>query len=226
MRRPVYTDASDRFTRQRQPLMRLLIRAIAGQMLFGSVKLKPTESLYCSFRPDYIPEENTQVSLRASVADSLKASLLGAQSNEDDQPLLLWGLTLGILADLLEVIDMNGTSKLWSWPTLSPWDMRFIIYLMTYKFRSRKLQELTTVTGRSSSDKSHSITVGGLDATTFTASQARKSEASAAGVAAMRLLDGYSDQLQSAIFVSLLLRFAFGTTLAALLVQKYRRSRL
>lgn len=226
LRRPVYSDVSDRFTRQRQPFIRLLIRAIIGQMLFGAVKLKPTESLYCSSRPNYIPEENNPVSLSGFVAEALKTGFLGAQSDEDDQPLLLWGLTLGIMADLLELVDMHGSSKLWSWPTFSPWDMRLIIWLMTYKFRSRKLQELTTTTWRPGSRGRNGVTIGGLDATTFTTSQARKPEASVAGVAAMHLLNGYSDQLQRAVLVSLLLRLAVGTTFTAFFVRKYRRSRL
>jgi len=226
LRRPVYTDATDRFTRQRQPFIRLLIRAIAGQMLFGAVKLKPTESLYCSSRPNYIRAENESISLSSFVTDVLRTGSMGVQSDEDDQPLLLWGLTLGILADLLELIDMSGTSKLWSWPTFSPWDMRFLIWLMTYKFRSRKLRDLTRSTGRPGSEGRNGVTIGGLDGTTFTTSQARNSEASAAGVAAMHLLDGYSDQLQRAVIVALSLRFAVGTTLTAFLVRKHRRSRL
>lgn len=226
LRKPVYADASDRFTRQRQPFINFLIRATAGQMLFGSVKLKPTESLYCSSRPDYIPDDTTPLSVSASVMEAMKIGILGARSDEDDQPLLLWGLTLGILADLLELIDRNGTSKLWSWPTFSPWDMRFIIWLMTYKFRSRKMQELTTITGRPGFDGSDGITIGGLDATTFTSSQARKGKVSPAGVAALHLLDGYSDRLQRAVIVTLLIRLAVGTTLTAFLVRKYQRSRL
>lgn len=226
LRRPVYTDATDRFTRQRQPFTRLLIRLIAGQMLFGSVKLKPTESLYCSSRPNYIPEVNTPVSMSAFVAESLKHGILGIQSDEEDQPLLLWGLTLGILADLLEMVDLDGTTKLWSWPTFSPWDLRCIIWLMTFKFRSRKLQELTTTIGRPGYNRPNDITFGDLDATTFTTSQARNAKVSAAGVAAMHLLDGYSDQLRRAVIVSLMLRFAVGTAFTAFLVRKYRRSRL
>ena len=205
--------------------MRLLIRAIAGQMVFGAVKLKPTESLYCSSLPGYIPENDNRKSVGGFLTSALSTFFLGedGQSNADDQPLLLWGLTLGIVADLLELIDLNGTSRLWSWPTLSPWDIRFTVWLLTYKFRSRKLLELTTTTGGPGSNE---VQIGGLDSTTFITSTTRRSKASEAGAAAMQLLDGYSDQLQRAVLVALLLRFAVGTGIAAYLIRRHRTSRL
>ena len=223
LRRSIRCDVSERFTRQRSPYMRLLIRAIAGQMVFRAVKLKPTESLYCSSLPGYIPEDDSPKSFSGSVARILNTAFFGdeGQSDADDQPLLLWGLTLGMIADLLELIDVNGTSKLWNWPTLSPWDIRFTVWLLTYKFRSRKLRELTTTTGRPGSDE---IQIGGLDNTTFTTSTTRRKKASEASVAAMQLLDGYSEQLRRAVLVALFLRFAVGTTFATYLIRKHRKS--
>lgn len=126
-----------------------------------------------------------------------------------------------MIADLLELIDVNGTSKLWNWPTLSPWDIRFTVWLLTYKFRSRKLRELTTTTGRPGSNE---IQIGGLDNTTFTTSTTQRKKASEASVATMQLLDGYSEQLRRAVLVALFLRFAVGTTFATYLIRKHRKS--
>lgn len=225
LRRRVRSDVSERFTRQRSPYIRLLIRSVAGQMVFGAVKLKPTESLYCSSIPSYIPEDDSPTSFSASVTRIVNTALFGdeGQSDADDQPLMLWGLTLSIVADLLESIDVNGTSKLWTWPTLSPWDIRFTVWLLTYKFRSRKLRELTTTTGRPGSNE---VRIGGLDNTTFTTSTTRQNKASEAGAAAMQLLDGYAGEMRKAVLVAFFLRFSVGASLAAYLIRKHRRSRL
>ena len=150
--------------------------------------------------------------------------LLDHKENLLIQIAVRWGLTLGILADLLELIDIKGASNIWSWPTFTPWDIRLVVWLMTYKFRSRKLRDLSTTTGTPASDRSNGITISGLDSTTFTTSQARRSNLSAAGVGALHLLDGYSEYLQRAVLLSLFLRLAVGTTLTAIFIRRYRES--
>ena len=89
LRRPVYTDASDRFTRQRQPLVGFLLWMIAGQMRFGAVKLKPTESLYCSFHPDDVPNNCEPESPKTKVVEALRSWFIEAERGEDEHPLLL-----------------------------------------------------------------------------------------------------------------------------------------
>ena len=220
LRKTVRSDVTERFNRQNLPVLRLLIRAIAGQMVFGAVKLKPTESLYCSSLPGYIPEDSAPNSLGSTVGHMFSAAFL-ADDDPDEQPLLLWGLTLGIIADLLHLIDVKAASKLWSWPTFSPWDIRLSVWLLTYRFRSRKLRELNTRGGKLSE-----VQAGGMDSTTFTTSPTRSSKASEAGAAALQLLDGYSEPLRRAVIVALALRLAVGGSLAAYLIRRHRTSRL
>ncbi len=220
LRRTVRSDVTERFNRHNQPLLRLLIRAIAGQMVFGAVKLKPTESLYCSSLPGYIPEDSTPNSLGGTVGHMFSTAFL-ADDDPDEQPLLLWGLTLGIIADLLQLIDVKAASKLWRWPTFSPWDIRLSIWLLTYRFKSRKLRELT-IRG----EKLNEVQIGGMDSTTFTTSTTRSSKASEAGAAALQLLDGYSEPLRRAVIVAFVLRLAVGGSFAAYLIRRHRTSRL
>ena len=194
-------------------------------MLFGGVKLKPTESLYCSFLPGYIPEYDHS-SFTDSVAKVLRSGSFRDHADADDQPLILWGLTLSVVADVLELIDFDGASKLWTWPTFTPWDMRMIIWLMTYRYRSRKLQELGTTTTTTGSGNSPADTVSGMDNIAYMTSTIPKARTSEAGVAALQLLEGYSSQLQRALIVAICLRMAIGTSLATFFIRKYRRSRL
>ena len=221
LRRTVRSDAMERSNRRGLPGLNLLVRAIAGQMIFGAVKLKPTESLYCSSLPSYIPENNTPNTLVGTISHMFSTAFL-ADEDPDEQPLLLWGLTLSILADVLQLIDAKAASKLWSWPTFSPWDIRLTIWLLTYRFRSRKLRELT-----SRGEKLSDVQTGGMDSTTFTTSAGtRKSKTTEAGAAALQLLEGYSEPLRRAVLVALVLRFAVGGGLAAYLIRSRRTSRL
>lgn len=220
LQRDVRCDVSERFTRQRTPLVRMLIRALAGQLVFGAVKLKPTESLYnSSLGP--VSEHRS-----SALLGSFKAYIMNQkQSCEDEQPLILWGLTLQIMADLLEVIDTPATSKLWSWPTFSPWDIRFTIWLLNHRFQSRKIRELTKIAGDSHSPVSGDVRIGGLDNTNYSASFGRRGKGSEAGVTGMILLAGYTNRLRRAVIVALLLRLAFGTTFSIVLIRRYRKQR-
>ena len=222
LRRTVRSDATERSNSRGLPGLNLLVRAVAGQMIFGAVKLKPTESLYCSSLPSYIPENNTPNTLTGTISHKFSTAFL-ADEGPDEQPLLLWGLTLGIIADVLQLIDAKAASKLWSWPTFSPWDIRLTIWLLTSRFRSRKLQELTN-----RGEKLSDVQTGGMDSTTFTTSAGtqRRSKTSEADAAALQLLDGYSEPLRRAVLVALVLRLAVGGVLAAYLLRRHRTSRL
>ena len=220
LRRTVRSNVTERFNRHNVPLLSMLIRAIAGQMIFGAVKLKPTESLYCSSLPGYIPENNTADSLSGTISHMFSSAFL-ADDDPDEQPLLLWGLTLGIIADVLQLIDAKAASKLWAWPTLSPWDIRLSVWLLTYRFRSQKMRELIT-----RGDKLNDVQTGGMDSTTFTTSHTQRSKTTEAGAAALQLLDGYSEPLRRAVIVALVLRLAVGGSFAAYLLRRHRTSRL
>lgn len=81
-------DISDRFTKSGGRLTRALIRAVFGQAMFPAIHLVPSESLYCSTAPHFLPS--------TSPNDHTKPWLpLGTKTSHNPQPLILWGLTLG-----------------------------------------------------------------------------------------------------------------------------------
>lgn len=200
----------------------MLTRATAGYMLFGGIKLIPTESLYNSAASGFIPETRSPATWTESANIMIRNAFTGdpTQHVENDRSLVLWGLTMGIMADFLEMLDIHGTSKLWYWPQFSPWDLRVVVMLLTYRFRSQKLQELTATTAR---PKPNDVRISGFDATTFTTSVRRQSKGSESGIAGGLLLEGYFDRLFKALYVALFARFGLGLALTAFIVRRYRR---
>jgi hypothetical protein len=219
LRRDVRCDITERFTRQRAPISRTLVRLVVGQLIFGAVKLRPTESLYISSFAEPISQKPRTSLLGGFVTRLSKLK----QTDDDDQPLLLWGLTLSIIADLLEIIDTPATAKLWSWPTCSPWDLRFTIWLLNSRFQSWRIRELALTAGNSCSPSSNGVRIGGFDNRTGSTSVMRRGKGSAAGVTGMMLLAGYTDRLRRAISIALLLRLIFGTSFSMFLIRKYRK---
>ena len=215
-------DLSDGSVRQRGYFRQMITRNTAGYMLFGGIKLQPTESLYCSSPNGFIPETRSPATWTESVTHMITNAFTGdrTQQVENGRSLVLWGLTMGIMADFLEMLDTHGTSKLWYWPTFSPVDLRALISLLTYRFRSQKLRELTAKTGRPGPND---VRISGYDATTFTTSVTRRSIGSESGIAGGLLLEGYFDQLFKALYVALIARFGFCLALTAFVVQRYRR---
>lgn len=208
--------------REKGYIAQMLTRATAGHMLFGGINLQPTESLYCSTDIGFIPETRSPATWTESATQIISSAFTGGRTQhvENDRSLVLWGLTMGIMADFLEMLDIHGTSKLWYWPTFSPLDLRAMIWLLTYRFRSQKLRELTATTGRPGPND---VRVSGFDGTTVTTSSMRRSTGSESGIAGGLLLEGYFDRLFMALYVALLARFGLTFALTAFVVRRYRR---
>ena len=218
-------DIADRTTHPRRQISRVILRAMFGQMLFNAVELIPTENLYCSSISNFIPE--TQISnLNATHFNSnIKSWWLGNnyRSSVARQPLLLWGLTLGIAADFLGYVSAEDASGLWAWPTLSPWDIRYVIWAWTYSFRARSLSENgSKVIGTTPNNTtSRTAEIGGLDSKSYTIAT-DLSSTKLRLIAGRLSLDSYFSQLKKAVIVAVFTRFLFGGIVVALLVRKYR----
>ena len=215
-------DLSKGSVREASYVAQILTRATAGSMLFGGIKLKPTESLYCSSASGFIPKTRDPATWLESATHVIRNTFTAnpTQHVDNDRSLLLWGLTMGIMADFLDMLDIDETSKLWYWPTFSPWDLRAMISLLTYRFRSQKLRQLTATIDRPGPSDVH---ISESDATSFIKSVTRRSTGSESGVTGGLLLEGYYEQLFKAFYVALLARFGFGLALTLFVVRRYRR---
>lgn len=141
-----YVDVSDRFARQGGVLMKMLIRSVLGKMRFSAVRLIPSESLYCSTTAEFFstPETSVEPQTNRSLASRAYKWYLGdhAGSSERSRPLLLWGLTLGILADFLNQLPPHNAVKLWSYPTFTAPDTRLIIDVLSRSLKARNKAKL------------------------------------------------------------------------------------
>lgn len=214
-------DVSERLSGPGNMFMRFFLRAVFGQMLFSATQLIPAESLHCSSIPDFLPNERSPT---CSLFHHIKAWLAISSSPgcTSHRPLLLWGLTLGIVTDFLRPFDSDDNSNFW--PTFSPWDFRCTVWLFTYSFRARKLQELR-VDGRSSQFRQANNTateLNGFDLDTFSASAAKPQKVLPSSTIG-KLLDGYYNLLKKAVIMTLLLRLGFGTLVIVILRRKFSR---
>jgi 8-oxo-dGTP pyrophosphatase MutT (NUDIX family) len=145
-------DVSSRLAHQEFGIRRWFLRAMLGQMVFAAVRLVPSESQYCTSIGEYFPDDTRQSSAKPPPVPSPFPSFVTswkqprAQSSYPQvKPLLLWGLTLGVMADFLELLPPHNALKLWTYPTFTPWDVRFAIWALSYRFRQDKKIELAAL---------------------------------------------------------------------------------
>lgn len=244
-------DVSNRLAKQEMGIGRWFLRMMLGRMLFAAVRLIPSESMYCSSIPGFIPAstsdaDNSSYSLTARVKAWWKGETAG--STAPDKPLLLWGLTLGVVADLLELLPPYDALDLWEFPTFTPWDVRFTLWAMSYQFRKRKRQLLASYyvkapiaveeglesvaapnessdDSTSEEDKPGEVGIGGLGVGRYYGkirSSAKGSRSSSVGT----LLEGYYDIVQKAVAVALVGRVSVVALLVATFWIRYRKRRM
>jgi 8-oxo-dGTP pyrophosphatase MutT (NUDIX family) len=142
-------DISARWAKRVGPTFHKLIRLTMGRMMFSAVRLLPTESVYASSIPDFIPKEGGD---NLSTLSGWAQAPFGVPSSNSghnglltfQQPLILWGLTLGVLADLLDQLPPYNAVALWKYPTFTVPDLRIIVYLMTRQFRKNTAEAFSS----------------------------------------------------------------------------------
>lgn len=229
-----YVDVSQRLARRGGFLLRAVLRSMLGRMMFSAVRLIPTESLQCSSIPGFIPGDQTRpASEKPSLFQRWKSWYLSGQAESRDRPLLLWGLTLGIMSDLLEMLPPYNAVEIWQHPTFTRPDLRWIIRIMTHNLRKNNHQQLKASRGVGGS---HQVTVhgetnhgpnevgmGGLGVGRYYGPPSQGSEHKAQSYAVGLLLNGYYPQLRKAIMVFLAWRALVGSALVVYFVRWFRR---
>lgn len=222
-----YVDMSQRYLKQAGFLGRMAVRSLVGWMQFSAVRLLPSETLHSTAMVDSVLDENNK---QKSVVQRLRGWCLSnqAESNDMNRPLLLWGLTLGVLADFLEMIPPHNAVELWSHPTFTMPDLRLIVGIITYRLRKLNAQkvklgsrvsstasdgETTALPVSASTEGAHDPNetgTGGLRRYYGPTGQAGSGSSYAIGI----LLQGYYQKLGTAIYIFLALRIAMGSTAA------------
>ena len=145
-----FEDVSSRLANQETGVKKWMLSMILGKMTFAAISLLPTESLHSAETP---VAELLQDNRLARVTHWDRVKNFGTQMYRSDLfnsypplppegPLLLWGLTLGVISDFLDLLPPHNALTLWTYPNFTPLDVRLIVWLMTYNFKLRKRAEL------------------------------------------------------------------------------------
>ena len=118
-----------------------------SKMMFAAIRLVPSNSTHCATIPDYCPAFSAPPK---GLVTQVRDTLFGEERGDGKPPLLLWGLTLGVVSDFLEHIPPHNALELWTYPTFTSWDVRFVMWAMSYRFRRQKSLEMASMDTHSS----------------------------------------------------------------------------
>lgn len=179
----VFEDVSARLAAQETGIKRWILASLLGKMVFAAISLEPAESLHSRIEvPDSVmdnrfartpPHQNGIKTLCASLWNAPSTIFAQPYSSppRTEGPLLLWGLTLGVISDFLDLLPPKGNAlEMWTYPSFTPLDVRFMIWIMTLKFKNRKRIELQSGAeirdGASFGAAGESVRVTGMDGST------------------------------------------------------------
>ena len=216
----VRCDIAERLTRHQGYIKQVMLRLLMGQMLFPAILLGPTESLH-SMAVFNMPSD-TDLASPPVVQFGVNFHMPFPTSNAKSQPsLLLWGLTLGIVQDFLSQFTQYDTSGLAVWPTFSHWDIRLTLWLMTYTFRSQRLNQLKAdYDGQTYLAKGTGTEMGHTSAVNSD-EKLRQSKKSLQSIS-MHLIDGYFYRVRTSIMAAWVFRVGIASFLATTLVHRYK----
>ncbi|KAK7535717.1 nudix family hydrolase [Phyllosticta citricarpa] len=151
-----HEDVSNRIARQEFGLKRAFLRFTLGKMIFAAVRLIPSHSSFASTIPGFVPDDvvaaasspsstSTSVSSWHSISLARLFTPAAQTDSATESPLLLWGLTLGIMADFLDLLPPHNSVRLWTYPTFTSPDVRFILWALSYRFRTQKAKDVLGV---------------------------------------------------------------------------------
>lgn len=234
-----YVDVSSRFAKQGGLLARVAVRSFMGWMQFSAIRLLPSETQQCTTTPGFFPDDQGH---DLSFCERVKSwrSSNRVDSGNTNRPLLLWGLTLGILADFLDMLPPHNAVQMWKYPTFTAPDLRLIVSVLTYNLRKRNALKVKSgrrpsdtaadsetaalpVTRDTSTHDPNEVGIGGLGVGRYYGPTDRVTNGTSYAVGIM--LRGYYQRLRVAMFVCLLWRMAVGSA-AAFAAWRYLRRRL
>lgn len=239
-----YADVSARLARSELGIKRWFLQAMLSKMMFAAIRLVPSNSTYCASIPGFVPEGDTPDS---GVLGTIREALMGPEAgyHKRQAPLLLWGLTLGVVSDFLEHIPPHNALELWTYPTFTNWDVRFVMWAMSYRFRKQKSLEMSTVAQTSTTgiveegvdaaempkqdlsgakedeEKPGEVGIAGLGVGCNWGKTGR-AKMVARGAAVNSMLEGYYPIVRKAVATALVGRISVVALLAAFIWNKYR----
>ncbi|EEA23146.1 hypothetical protein TMatcc_002007 [Talaromyces marneffei ATCC 18224] len=198
-----YVNVSARYAKQYGLIRWGSSRWMTGMMEFSALRLLATESLYCSTTPGFLPDETHQNNI--SFLQRLNPwAVRQVPHGEKNRELLLWGLTLGIMADFLDLMPPHNAVDLWKHPTFTAPDLRLIISLLTYSIRKRnatKVRATRRPSQTAADDSTMALSVEDVNGQTLNADTKDGTTVSGHEHATAILLQGYYDRLRLSLGV-------------------------
>ncbi|KAL4868243.1 hypothetical protein BDV12DRAFT_170020 [Aspergillus spectabilis] len=218
-----HVDMTQRLATTGGLMARLASRTMMGYMQFSAIRLSPTETLQCGI--------NLKRSLEATQTTTwlqrFKSLLFKSQQTSNQTPpLLLWGLTLGILADFLDMLPPHTAVRLWKYPNFTAPDLRLIVNLLTYQLRKRNMHQVkfgarrrpsdTAIDGETAAlpvvelekDDRNQVGIGGLGVGRYYGPSDKSPDRAAYAVGIM--LRGYYQKIRLALYIFAAWRLAMG----------------
>jgi 8-oxo-dGTP pyrophosphatase MutT (NUDIX family) len=148
-------DVSSRTSRSDFGMKRAMHRLLTGSMLFAAVRLHPSESVFATEALEYLDTTTTTTTLGGGGSQSssgTEASLnltvpLGfarsrlAPRVDTGERLLLWGLTLSVVGDFLDMLPPHDALRQFVYPTFTAWDVRLWVWILSWNYRNAKARE-------------------------------------------------------------------------------------
>ncbi|KAJ6193698.1 nudix family hydrolase [Bipolaris maydis] len=221
-----YADVSARLAKSELGIKRWFLQAMLSKMMFAAIQLVPANSTHCATIPDFIPIDEESQGVLSHARDALAGP--ASRSKDRRPPLLLWGLTLGVVSDFLEHIPPHNALELWTYPTFTSWDVRAILWAMSYRFRKQKAVEMSSAVSSVSAtssgptqdlpgigsegvgsleepEKPGEVGIAGLGVGR-TWGQSGRSKMMARGAAVNSMLEGYYPIIRQAVTTALVVR--------------------
>ncbi|KAG9234069.1 nudix family hydrolase-like protein [Amylocarpus encephaloides] len=219
-----YVDASDRFANQGGVFVRSILRSILGKMEFSAIRLLPSESLYSSSTSEFFSPGTSTT--QASGRSIFSRWWNGGEVHPADKtnPLLLWGLTLGVFADFLAQLPPHNAVQLWSYPTFTSPDVRMAINLLTHSLKRRNEANLQSPGVSQIAVDSETQAIATEDSINNQVTPAAKGKNDSRPYAVGVMLEGYYDLVRQGVWIAASVRAITTAVLIFKLVRRFRWS--
>lgn len=231
-------DISSRMARQGGPVVQYFLRALMGKMIFSAIKLVPSESTFASSIPGFVPGE-----LEKPVSGWAQSNFGVPESSKSlahQQPILLWGLTLGVLADFLDMLPPYNAVALWKYPTFTVLDLQFLVWLFTRNIRKNNAGDLSSGTWPSNTaadSQTQAVAVTEGEPMKLVQQEIQDREKNVVGISGLgvgsrtndalsRLLVGYYDRINVALAVFFAYRITAGGVAALWIYRLWQKRKM
>ena len=120
-------ELSYRLTEYELGIPRILSFMMLGSMKFPAIELLPSETKSCITNYEFLDFPSQRQTHTSKLSR---------------KPLIMWGLTFGIISDLLEMLPPFNALQLWTYPTFTTYDLNFSLWMLTFSRRKRLRQLL------------------------------------------------------------------------------------